>query len=211
MAPSPLPEVDARSGYCAATSTFCSRRAPVPLPTAPDLDVVTFLASRRHSGVVALVDAATGRKITFPELWRAVAGAATALSAPPLSLRKGQVALILSPNSVHFPVAALAAMSLGAVLTTANPINTPAEIAKQIADARPVLAFTTRDLLPKLPRDAGLRVVLLEAPRVPADPRIVATIEEISATRPDHARRRVHITQDDQATLLYSSGTTGPS
>jgi OPC-8:0 CoA ligase 1 len=211
MAPSPLPEVDARSGYCAATSTFCSRRAPVPLPTAPDLDVVTFLASRRHSGVVALVDAATGRKITFPELWRAVAGAATALSVPPLSLRKGQVALILSPNSVHFPVAALAAMSLGAVLTTANPINTPAEIAKQVADARPVLAFTTRDLLPKLPRDAGLRVVLLEAARVPADPRVVATIEEISATPPDPARRRDRITQDDQATLLYSSGTTGPS
>ncbi|VAI24731.1 unnamed protein product [Triticum turgidum subsp. durum] len=186
---------DPRSGYCAATGAFRSKRAEVPLPADRDLDVVTFLASRRHSGVVALVDASTGRRTTFAELWRAVAGAATALAAPPFGLRKGHVALILSPNSVHFPVAALAA----------------------VADARPVLAFTTRDLLPKLPRAAdGLRVVLLEsssspAPAGAADPRIVATIDEISATAPDPARRRDRVTQDDQATLLYSSGTTGPS
>jgi len=102
-------------------------------------------------------------------------------------------------------------MSLGAVLTTANPLNTPAEIAKQVADARPVLAFTTRDLLPKLPA-AGLRVVLLEPERLPSDPAaVVATIGEISATTPDPARRRERVTQDDPATLLYSSGTTGPS
>ncbi|XP_062209753.1 4-coumarate--CoA ligase-like 4 [Phragmites australis] len=214
MARSSEPEVDARSGYCATARTFRSKRADVPLPTHPDIDVVRFLSSRRHSGVVALVDAATGRRITFTELWGAVAGAASALAAPPLSLRKGQVALILSPNSVHFPVAALAAMSLGAVLTTANPLNTNAEIAKQVADARPVLAFTTRELLPKLPRADGLRVVLLEDARLPADaadPRVVATIEEISATPPDPTRRRDRVTQDDPATLLYSSGTTGPS
>ncbi|CAL4912417.1 unnamed protein product [Urochloa decumbens] len=207
------PEVDPRSGYCAATRSFRSKRAPVPLPSDPDLDVVTFLASRRHAGTVALVDAATGRRVTFPDLWRAVAGAATALASPPLGLRKGDVTLILSPNSVSFPVAALAAMSLGAVLTTANPLNTPAEIAKQVADARPVLAFTTRELLPKLP--AGIRVVLLEpAARLPSDPpAVVATIDEISATKPDPDARRARerVTQDDPATLLYSSGTTGPS
>ncbi|KAK1646639.1 hypothetical protein QYE76_064444 [Lolium multiflorum] len=48
----------------------------------------TFLVTRRHSGVVALVGAATGRTTTFAELWRAVAGAATALSAPPFSIAK---------------------------------------------------------------------------------------------------------------------------
>ncbi|XP_062216871.1 4-coumarate--CoA ligase-like 4 [Phragmites australis] len=214
MARSSEPVVDARSGYCTATRTFRSKRADVPLPTDPELDVVTFLASRRHSGVVALVDASTGRRITFTELWRTVAGVASALAAPPLSLRKGQVVLILSPNSVHFPVAALAAMSLGAVLTTANPLNTPAEIAKQVADARPVVAFTTRELLPKIPLADGLRVVLLESARIPADatnPRVAAAIMEISATPPDPARRRDRVTQDDPATLLYSSGTTGPS
>ncbi|VAI24727.1 unnamed protein product [Triticum turgidum subsp. durum] len=120
---------DPRSGYCAATGAFRSKRAEVPLPADRDLDVVTFLASRRHSGVVALVDASTGRRTTFAELWRAVAGAATALAAPPFGLRKGHVALILSPNSVHFPVAALAAMSLGAVVTTANPLNTAGVVA----------------------------------------------------------------------------------
>ncbi|XP_047089332.1 4-coumarate--CoA ligase-like 4 [Lolium rigidum] len=218
MARSETAAVDPRSGYCAATRAFRSKRADVPLPDDPDLDVVTFLATRRHSGVVALVDAATGRRTTFAELWRAVAGAATALAAPPFSLRKGHVALILSPNSVHFPVAALAAMSLGAVVTTANPLNTAAEIAKQVADACPVLAFTTRDLLPKLPlaAHANLKIILLEPAHnhhlpTTTDPRIIATIDEISATTPNPSRRRDRVTQDDQATLLYSSGTTGPS
>jgi hypothetical protein len=55
-------------------------------------------------------------------------------------------------NSVHFPVAALAAMSLDAVITTDNPINTAAIRVRQVTDACLVLAFTTRDLLPKLPR-----------------------------------------------------------
>jgi OPC-8:0 CoA ligase-1 len=67
---------------------------------------------------VALVDATTGRRVSFPDLWRTVVGAATALVAASLSLRKGQIALILPPNFVHFPIAALAAMS------TANPLNT---------------------------------------------------------------------------------------
>ncbi|OAY76275.1 4-coumarate--CoA ligase-like 4 [Ananas comosus] len=141
-------EVDPRSGFCAANATFYSKRRPVALPAEPDLDVTTFLTSRRHSGTTALIDAATGRRVSFPELWRSVAAVASSLRAPPLSLRKGLVVLLLSPNSIHFPVVALAAMSLGAVITTTNPVNTPAEIARQVDDASPAVAFAPRALVP---------------------------------------------------------------
>ncbi|XP_020093631.1 4-coumarate--CoA ligase-like 4 [Ananas comosus] len=210
-------EVDPRSGFCAANATFYSKRRPVALPAEADLDVTTFLASRRHSGTTALIDAATGRRVSFPELWRSVAAVASSLRAPPLSLRKGRVVLLLSPNSIRFPVVALAAMSLGAVLTTTNPLNTPAEIAKQVADAAPAVAFAPRALVPKLPPRPDLPIVLLDDSRLADDddPRILCTIADMIAAHPDpdpipHPMREP-VRQDDPATLLYSSGTTGAS
>ncbi|XP_074556730.1 4-coumarate--CoA ligase-like 4 isoform X1 [Curcuma longa] len=204
--------VDRRSGFCAANSTFYSKREPVALPSDPNLSVTAFLASRRHSGTTALIDAASGRRISFPELWRSVASLATALASPPLSVRKPSVVLLLSPNSHHFPVVSLAVMSLGVVLTTTNPLNTPHEIGRQVASSCPVLAFTTRGLIPKLSHSPDLRIVLLDDRRRPSDDlRIVASIDELIATEPDPDRTAVAVSQDDTATMLYSSGTTGTS
>ncbi|XP_008777804.3 4-coumarate--CoA ligase-like 4 [Phoenix dactylifera] len=203
--------VDPRSGFCPSNSIFYSKRKPVPLPSDPHLDVTTFLSSRRHSGTTALIDAATGRRVSFPALWRSVAALASALSSR-LSVRKGDVVLLLSPNSLHFPVVSLAVMSLGAVLTTTNPLNTPQEIAKQISDSDPILAFVIRPLVGKLPRDRDFPIVLLEDCRIAGDDaRIRYTIEELTAMEPDLRRRREPVSQDDTATLLYSSGTTGTS
>ncbi|KAG0473139.1 hypothetical protein HPP92_014996 [Vanilla planifolia] len=124
-------------------------------------------------------------------------------SPPPLStthsVRKGQVVLLLSPNSLHVPVIALAVISLGAVITTTNPLNTPLEIAKQVAHAQPVLAFTTPSLLPKLAGHA-FPVVLLED----------QTVQDMILNKPGRSLLET-VRQDDPATLLYSSGTTGTS
>ncbi|EHA8588718.1 putative 4-coumarate--CoA ligase-like 4 [Cocos nucifera] len=203
--------VDPRSGFCPSNSIFYSKRKPVPLPSDPHLDVTTFLSSRRHSGTTALIDAASGRRVSFPALWRSVAALSSALSSR-LSVRKGQVVLLLSPNSIHFPVVSLAVMSLGAVLTTTNPLNTQQEIAKQISDSDPILAFATRPLAGKLPRDRDFPIVLLEDRRIAGDDtRIRYTIEELTAMEPNHRRHQELVSQDDTATLLYSSGTTGTS
>lgn len=205
-------QVDPRSGYCAATGVYHSKRHPVKPPTDPYLDVTTFLSSRRHSGTTALIDASTGRRVSFPELWRSVSAVATALLSPPLSVRKGQVVLLLSPNSLHFPVVSLAVMSIGAVITTTNPLNTPREIAKQMTDSSPVLVFTTRDLIGKLPNYGSFPIILLEESRINGeDSRIVFTIREMIATEPNPYLPREKVSQDDTATLLYSSGTTGNS
>ncbi|XP_072986674.1 4-coumarate--CoA ligase-like 4 [Typha latifolia] len=206
------PTVDPRSGFCPTTSTFHSKRAPIALPSTPNLSVTAFLSSICHNGTTALIDAASGRRISFPDLWLSVAAVATSLSSPPLSVAKSDVVLLLSPNSIHFPVVSLAVMSIGAVLTTTNPLNTPNEIAKQIADSNPVLAFTTRDLVPKLPPRSDFPIVLLEDFKIHGDdPRIVRTISEMISTKPDSRRIKVPVDQDDAATLLYSSGTTGAS
>ncbi|KAM1481528.1 hypothetical protein ACFX2I_028547 [Malus domestica] len=56
-----------------------------------------------------------------------------------MSIRKGHVVILLSQNSIFFPVVCLAVMSLGAIITTTNLLNTTREIIKQIVDSKPVL------------------------------------------------------------------------
>ncbi|KAJ6411933.1 hypothetical protein OIU84_005071 [Salix udensis] len=112
------------------------------------MDVTTFISSRPHHGRTAFIDAATGRHLSFKDLWKAVDSVATCLH--DMGIRKGHVILLLSPNSIFFPIVCLSVMSLGAVITTSNPLNTPREIAKQIANSKPSLAFTTPELVSKL-------------------------------------------------------------
>ena len=67
-----------------------------------------------------------------------------------LGLRRGHVAILLAPSSLHFPVVSLGVLSLGAVLSTANPLLTPGELADQARDSEPFFALTTAELAPKL-------------------------------------------------------------
>ncbi|XP_073122426.1 probable CoA ligase CCL5 [Henckelia pumila] len=207
---------DPRSGFCKENSIFYSKRKPIPLPENQSLDVTTFISSSAHGGKIAFIEAATGRQLTFADVWRAVESVAASLSQD-YAIRKGHVVLLLTPNSVYFPIVCLAVMSLGAVITTANPLNTSGEISKQIADSNPVLAFTIPQLLPKI-AGSNLPVVLLgsdvTASRNNPDSgnlRIVASIEEMMRREPSPTRVKERVNQDDTATLLYSSGTTGAS
>ncbi|CAL0313542.1 unnamed protein product [Lupinus luteus] len=54
-------------------------------------------------------------------------------------------------------------MSLGAIVTTTNPLNTANEIAKQINDSKPVIAFTTSQLITKIIASSPkLPIILIE-------------------------------------------------
>ncbi|XP_007017974.2 PREDICTED: 4-coumarate--CoA ligase-like 5 isoform X2 [Theobroma cacao] len=202
--------IDPRSGFCRSNSTFYSKRKPIPLAKNDSLDVTTFISSRAHHGKVAFIDAGTGRQLTFSELWLAVDSVATCLS--DMGIRKGHVVLLLSPNSIYFPVVCLSVMSLGAIITTTNPLNTAAEIGKQIADSKPVLAFTIPQLLPKL-AGSTIPIVLLDDHAISnaSQAKIVTTLHQMMKTEPSGSRVRDRVNQDDTATLLYSSGTTGAS
>ncbi|KAI3516997.1 hypothetical protein L1887_16202 [Cichorium endivia] len=201
-----MPEIDGRSGYCKSNSTFYSKRKPAPLPANETLDVTTFISARAHHGTIAYIDASTGRRLTFSDVWRAVESVSSSLS--DLGIRKGDVVLILSPNSIFFPIVCLSVMSLGAIITTTNPLNTNREINKQIANSKPVLAFTISELLPKL-ADSNLPIVLIGSGT--GKGKIVSTLEEMMRKEPNPNRVKERVTQDDTATLLYSSGTTGES
>ncbi|XP_010459729.1 PREDICTED: 4-coumarate--CoA ligase-like 2 isoform X1 [Camelina sativa] len=205
--------LDRKSGFCDSTSTFYSKREPMAFPPNQFLDVTTFTSSQPHGGKTVFVDAVTGRRLSFSELWLGVERVAACLYA--LGVRKGDVVIILSPNSIHFPIVSLSVMSLGAIITTANPINTSGEISKQIDNSSPVLAITTCQLVSKLAAasNSNLPVVLMDADHVPCDEgvKIVGRIETMIETEPSEPRVKQRVDQDDTAALLYSSGTTGTS
>nr|DAD39590.1 TPA_asm: hypothetical protein HUJ06_013913 [Nelumbo nucifera] len=202
--------VDPRSGFSNRNSIFYSKRKPLPLPSDESLDVTTFISSLAHHGKIAFIDASTGRHLTFPDVWRSVHLVATCLSE--LGIRKGDVVLLLSPNSIFFPVICLSVMSLGAIVTTLNPLNTTQEIRKQMADSKPVLAFTTRPLLPKL-SGTDLPIVLIgEGDNSSGNGvNIISSLEDMMKKEPSGSRIKERVSQYDTATLLYSSGTTGAS
>uniref|UniRef100_A0A2C9TZF4 Uncharacterized protein n=1 Tax=Manihot esculenta TaxID=3983 RepID=A0A2C9TZF4_MANES len=204
-------EIDPRSGFCRSNSIFYSKRNPIPLPPNHSIDITTFISSQAHRGKTAFIDATTGRHLTFVDLWKAVDSVAASLSQ--MGVRKGHVILLLSPNSIFFPVVCLSVMSLGAIITTTNPLNTPREIAKQIADSKPLFAFTIPELVPKLVEsNSNVPIILIDdqnSTKIQA--KIVATLSEMMRKEPSESRVRERVNMDDTATLLYSSGTTGAS
>ncbi|XP_002285921.1 probable CoA ligase CCL5 isoform X2 [Vitis vinifera] len=201
--------IDPRSGFCKSNSIFYSKRRPLSLPQNEFIDVATFISSRPHQGKTAFIDAATGRRLTFTDVWRAVDSVSSCLSE--LGIRKGDVILLLTPNSIFFPIVCLSVLSLGAVVTTTNPLNTPREIGKQIVDSKPVLVFTTQSLAPKL-TGSNLPIVLMgEHGDYHAGAEVVGSLDEMIRKEPNGKRVGERVNQEDAATLLYSSGTTGES
>ncbi|RLM87564.1 4-coumarate--CoA ligase-like 7 isoform X1 [Panicum miliaceum] len=191
--------VDGRSGYCEATRTFRSLRPPVPLPPkdAP-LSFTAFAFSllpsppRAHP---ALLDAATGEAVSFPALRSQVRALAGALRSR-LGLRRGDVAFVLAPARLDVPVLYLALLSIGAVVSPANPALTAAEVARLVALSEASVAFAVSSTAAKLP--AGLPTVLLDSDQFRSFLRSEGRGEETVAVR-----------QSETAAIQYSSGTTG--
>ncbi|WVZ59690.1 hypothetical protein U9M48_009800 [Paspalum notatum var. saurae] len=204
------------AGY-GSDGVYRSPHPAAPIASDPGLSLADLLLRRAAACPTepALVDAATGRALTFGALRSSVLVAAAALSSR-ARVRRGDVVLLLAPNSVLYPVCFLAVTALGAVATTANPLYTPREIAKQAADARARLVVTLAGLLPKI-AGLGLPAILLDdgdaaSVSVPSEyAGNVALYSDLVAGVEEAEYRRPPTRQTDTAALFYSSGTTGAS
>ncbi|KAG9456800.1 hypothetical protein H6P81_001308 [Aristolochia fimbriata] len=198
-------------GYCDRTGIYRSllHLAPHHRPP-PHLHTAEFVLSHfphpdhAHASF-ALVDSALDRCLTYADLRRSVRSLAAALHHG-LGVRKGDVVLLLAPNSYLYPPTCLALLSLGAVLTTANPLLTAAEVAKQARDSAAKLVVCSPDLRHKL-RDL-FDAPLLLTHRDAAEDSVVSVEELMEGGEPSEAPAP-EIRRSDTAAVLYSSGTTG--
>ena len=115
----------------------------------PDASITEYVL--RHADRLgdkpALIDGPTGRAITYRQLSDSVRRAAAGLTR--LGFRKGDVFAIYSPNLPEYAVIFLAVASVGGINTTANPLYTADELAKQLTDSRARFLVTVPPFLDK--------------------------------------------------------------
>lgn len=199
-------QVDPKSGFCKANGIYYSKRDPVfLLPPHHPLDVTTYIFSRQQNmQQIAFIDGPSGNTLSYSDLRHNVRAIAAGLHG--LGFRKGDVVLVISPNSIAIPCIYLAILSIGAILTAANPLSTEREIVAQVKDSKPVIAFTLSHLVHKL-RATQMPLILIQGS---LESRCVTTLHDLLQSDLKDMPS-IDIRQDDTATLFYSSGTTGKS
>lgn len=203
--------MDPASGYCAGTGIYHSKRPPLGLPSARELSLPEFLQKQSCSSStrIAYVDFASGVSVSYTELHDLIRAAAAGLALL-VGVRKGDVLFLLAPNSTRYVILLQAALSIGAIITTSNPLSLPLEIAKQAAECAAKYVVTTAALVHKI-ADSRLSLILLEdAQCYSAISRPHVTFSELISANAK-GLPRIPVYQDDTALLLYSSGTTGTS
>jgi len=182
--------------------------SPWPDLDIPDVPLTAFLlaAAARRAEHPAVVDAATGRSLSYGEFAHQIDRAAAGFAAQ--GLAKGDVVAILSPNSPEWLVACHGAIAAGGVVSGLNPLWSADEIAAQIHDSAARFLVTTGPLAATAraaaaKADVGTRLVLLDG----HSPDALGLTDLLACTDP--APDVVIDPAVDLALLPYSSGTTG--
>ena len=172
----------------------------------PDVPITEYVL--RHAGRLgdkpALIDGPTGRTLTYRQLSEGVKRAAAGLAKR--GFKKGDVFAIYSPNLPEYAVILLAVASVGGINTTANPLYTADELAKQLRDSRARFLVTVPPFLDKAQEAAkksGIEEVFVFGTAEGATP--FADLLQAGGEPP-----AVRINPgEDLVVLPYSSGTTG--
>jgi acyl-CoA synthetase (AMP-forming)/AMP-acid ligase II len=181
-------------------------RSPFPDVQVPDTPLAEFVLARaRELGdKPALIDAPSGRTITYAQLVEFVRAVAAGLAER--GFGKGDVLAHYAPNLPEYAVAFHAVATLGGINTTANPLLTADELTRQLRDCGARVMVTVPDQLEKATaaaQAAGVREIFVYGEAAGATPfaSLLQTPGEPPAVAIDPA--------EDVVALPYSSGTTG--
>lgn len=180
-------------------------------PVIPDATVPEFVLgeAQLRGGKRALVDASSGHELTYAELADAVREGGSWLAAQ--GVRAGDVLALCSPNSIEFVLTWYAASSIGAVVTTVNPMSQDAEIVHQLRQSSARWLVTTGELFTlkfdAAARASGIEQTFLIGAGVWDGPGVTPFGQPSSdsgATAP-----QAGLSASDVAMLASSSGTSG--
>ncbi|KAJ8759110.1 hypothetical protein K2173_004117 [Erythroxylum novogranatense] len=180
------------------------------IPDKHELNIAEYVLSHicyaDDQSRVALVDSATNQVITYSELRQSVHTLASVLYHV-LGVRKGDVVLVLSPNSILYPIICLSIFAIGAILSPANPVSTESEIGKQLRESNPKLLIIAPEEQHKL---AGIGIQVLLTTRT-SNEDVLCVEKLIESCNPPLELPETQLTQSDIGAILYSSGTAGAS
>jgi acyl-CoA synthetase (AMP-forming)/AMP-acid ligase II len=180
--------------------------SPHPPADIPDISLAEYVLADAHArgDRPALVDAATGRTLTYAGLDALARGVASGLQGR--GLAPGQVVGVLAPNVPEYAAAYFGVALAGGVATTINGLYTEGEIAHQLQSSRARFLFTVSALLDRaLPAAAAAGVEAVFSfdggDGTTALRDMLAPADELRPAGVDPATALV--------ALPYSSGTTG--
>jgi acyl-CoA synthetase (AMP-forming)/AMP-acid ligase II len=197
------------SGRRRAGRGAVAKKAVSPLIPSVTLPEFVLGQARQRGDKRALVDATTGRTLTYRELAIDVRRVGAGLAAH--GVQPGDVVALCAPNSIEFVVAWYAASMAGAILTTVNPAFQGEEITQLLRQARACWLVTSVELFEEKVRlcavAAGVRqtFVLGAADRTP---RGVIPFD-VLRSETDADVPAVRVVPTDVAFLPWSSGTSG--
>ncbi|KAG5406016.1 hypothetical protein IGI04_012135 [Brassica rapa subsp. trilocularis] len=161
------------------------------------------------STATCLIDSATGRIFTYADVQ--INSQRVAVSIHRLGIRQRDTVMLLLPNSPEFAFSFLAVAYLGAVTTTANPLYTQAEIARQANASNAKMIITKQCYVDKLInfQNDGVLIVCVddENGTVALADGCVSFTELTQADETELPKPE--ISPDDTVAIPYSSGTTG--
>jgi acyl-CoA synthetase (AMP-forming)/AMP-acid ligase II len=184
-------------------------RGPYPdiaIPKTP-LTPVVLRHAARLGDKPALIDAASGRVLTYGQLAGDVCRAAAGLARR--GFRKGEVLAICAPNILEYAVAFHAAASLGGIVTTINPLCTVDELTHRLRDSNAAYLLVAPDSLDQAQAAvaaSNVRELLVFGEAFEATS-FASLLEDEDTCVPDVAIDA----EKDLVALLYSSGTSGLS
>lgn len=147
---------------------FRSKLPDIYIPKHLPLHAYCFEKLSEFGSRPCLINAPTGDVYTYYDVDLAARKVASGLNR--LGVGRGEVIMILLPNSPEFVFAFLGASYRGAVATAANPFFTATEIAKQATASNAKLVITQASYRDKVKGlDATTKVVLVDSPSPPAE------------------------------------------
>ncbi len=182
-------------------------RSPYPDVEIPEVSLYDYLFSDfgDRGGATAFVDGASGASLTFDGLKDLVDKIAAALAER--GVAAGDVVGIFAPNTPYYAAVFHGVLRANAVVTSANSLYTPGELAHQLADSGAKLLFTVSAFLDRATA-AAAEVGLPDEAVIPLDgAEGFSSLLDLLATTAEPPAQTVGPT--DTAVLPYSSGTTG--
>lgn len=169
--------IDPRSGFCSETRTYHSLRPPVPLPPlSQPISIVEYTLSLLRATTSSpgstttpstpfLIDSDTGRQLSYSQFLNQVHSLSAFLQSQYPSLSQNDVAFVLCPPSLHVPVLYFSLLSLGIIVSPANPLSSPSELTHLLQLTKPAIVFTTSSLSQKFPKKLKSNVIFLDKPQ----------------------------------------------
>ncbi|KAK7388497.1 hypothetical protein VNO78_23313 [Psophocarpus tetragonolobus] len=184
---------------------FRSPLRDIPIPTHLPLHSYCFENLSKFEQRPCLIDGETGDILSYGEVELTTRRVAAGLHN--MGILQGDVIMLVLRNCPQFALAFLGASHCGAVVTTANPFYTPAELAKQARATKTRVVITHAAYVEKvksLAEESGVMVMCIEDSEEEGVLHFSALTNADETEAPD-----VKINPEDLVALPFSSGTSG--